>query len=110
MAVEVVSEVCTYPERSNNSCTYMYGYVGFSCRPGDNMAMSLLLIQGQDVAGGGEERPWKDWVLEKEMELRLEVPEDMTVDVKVGNELTVTDAPALEVCRCVRAPASDRHC
>jgi polyribonucleotide 5'-hydroxyl-kinase len=39
--------------------------------------------EGQGAAGGGEERPWKDWVLEKETELRLEAPEDTTVDVKL---------------------------
>ena len=33
----------------------------------------------------GEERPWKDWVLEKETELRLEVPEDGTIDIKVAS-------------------------
>lgn len=42
--------------------------------------MSMLL---QATAGGGGERQWKDWVLEKETELRLEVPEETAVDVKV---------------------------
>ena len=43
--------------------------------------MCVLL---QDTEGERKERPWKDWVLEKETELRLEVPEDTTVDIKVG--------------------------
>ena len=42
----------------------------------------------QDAVGGGEgersqPRRWKDWVLEKEMELRLEVPAEASIDVKV---------------------------
>ena len=44
-----------------------------------------VLIQGAVGGGeGGEQRQWKDWILEKETELRLEVPEDAAVDIKVG--------------------------
>lgn len=43
----------------------------------------------QATAGGEEERQWKDWVLEKETELRLEVPEDAAVDVKVHSLIVV---------------------
>lgn len=43
----------------------------------------------QATAGEKEERQWKDWVLEKETELRLEVPEDAAVDVKVHSVIVV---------------------
>ena len=44
---------------------------------------SLLMFLQSATAGGGEQRRWKDWVLEKETELRLEVPEGAAVDIKV---------------------------
>ena len=83
MDVEVASEVCS------NTCiaaVHVVSYVGRLWLWRLAMA-SVSLLQGQGAAGGGEERPWKDWVLEKETELRLEAPEDTTVDVKVGNML-----------------------
>lgn len=41
---------------------------------------------GAGASGSGEgsqPRKWKDWVLEKEMELRLEVPIETSVEIKV---------------------------
>ena len=42
-----------------------------------------VLQQATAGAEGGEERRWKDWKLDRETELRLEVPDDVTIDVKV---------------------------
>lgn len=74
--------------------------------------MSMLL---QATAGGGGERQWKDWVLEKETELRLEVPEDTLVDVKVNYIPSVTGAGLrhqwcchIEICS--HTPATGGHC
>ncbi len=47
----------------------------------------LALLQPEDV----DCRSFKDWVLSKETELRLEVPSDETLDIKVN----------LCVCVCV---------
>lgn len=48
--------------------------------------MSMLLQAAAGGEEGGEVKQWKDWVLEKETELRLEVPVDKAVDIKVGTQ------------------------
>ena len=45
--------------------------------------MSYFFRFSGQAGGGEDERPCKDWVLEKQTELRLEVPDDVTVDVKL---------------------------
>ena len=65
--------------------------------------MSAFLQGAADGAQKQTERPWRDWVLEKETELRLEVPDDAAVDVKVGAHIHTRQhhrPPYLIVERC----------
>ena len=43
------------------------------------LGICLVCVQPEDV----DFRPFKDWVLKKETELRLEVKKDSTLDIKV---------------------------
>lgn len=51
-----------------------------NCRGVDKSAFYITCLQ--DVAGE-DDTPFKDWILEKETELRLEVGEELNIEIQV---------------------------